>query len=156
MLNIYCRLSLIARLPSHLQAPGVGHTLLADVYELHGELELPPLRPVGGVHGNQQRVQDALNILRMLLLRHFPASRESIICEALTRCGKIQAATISICFVYPVNVINVFALGFIMKPHLKTTLFKSHNVIIFISSRVSKVKFLFIVFYFQYFSFDYI
>ena len=71
--------SLIARLPAHLQAPRVGHTLLADVYELHGKLQLPPLRPVGGVHGHQQRVQDALNILRMLLLRHFPASSESII-----------------------------------------------------------------------------
>ena len=81
--------SLIARLSAHLQAPSVSHTLLADVYELHGKLQLPPLRPVGGVHGHQQRVQDALNILGMLLLRHFPASSESIICEAITRCGKI-------------------------------------------------------------------
>ena len=58
------------KLLPHLKAPAVGDTLLADIDELHGELQLPPLRPVGRIHRHQERVQDALNILRMLMLRH--------------------------------------------------------------------------------------
>ena len=41
-------------------------TLLADVDELHGQLQLPPLRPVGRVHGHQQGVEQSLNILGVL------------------------------------------------------------------------------------------
>ena len=57
---------------AHLQAPGVSHTLLADVDELHGQLQLPPLGPVGRVHGDQQGVKQSLDILRVLglVFRH--------------------------------------------------------------------------------------
>ena len=46
----------------------VLHTLLADVDELHGQLQLPPLGPVGRVHGHQQGVEQSLDILRVLNL----------------------------------------------------------------------------------------